>query len=342
MAPKDVRQMDPDVGLPSEGERASLSRRTFLKTAAVAAGAAGVVGTTATPAAAELVPPSSEELRELHADDPAALIDVTRCVGCAKCVRACKLDNELEWRQDQPSSGPDAALASSNWSVVRPVTVSTVEESRLGPRRRVGRRWVKTQCLHCLEPACASACFVKAMRKSEEGPVVYDGDRCVGCRYCLMACPFSVPTFEWDETFGRVDKCDFCAERTSVGEPTACAEACPQGAITFGRREELLQEAWRRIDATRSYVRHVYGEHEVGGTSIMYISDISFEELGFRTDVPTDPLPSYTWEVSRILPPFAAGFTVTIMALWARRQRIQRERAEAEATVEAGEEANVR
>ena len=102
--------MDPDVGLPSEGERASLSRRTFLKTAAVAAGAAGVVGTTATPAAAELVPPSSEELRELHADDPAALIDVTRCVGCAKCVRACKLDNELEWRQDQPSSGPDAGL----------------------------------------------------------------------------------------------------------------------------------------------------------------------------------------------------------------------------------------
>ena len=155
-----------------------------------------------------------------------------------------------------------------------------------------------------------------------------------------MACPFSVPTFEWDETFGRVQKCDFCAEYTGAGQPTACAEACPQGAITFGRREELLAEAWRRIDSDPSFVRHVYGEHEVGGTSIMYISDVSFEELGFRTGLPTDPLPSYTWEVSRILPPFAAGFTVTIMALWARRHRIQREREEAEAM--AGEEASVR
>ena len=342
MTPKDIRPPTSDVDVSAQGDRAALSRRAFLRTATVAAGAAGVVAhSAATAGAAELVPESDpEELAREHAGDPGALIDISRCVGCGKCVRACKLDNDLEWRDDQPATGPDAVLASSNWTVVRANSVAMVEESRLGPRRRIARRYVKSQCLHCLEPACASACFVAALHKSEEGPVLYDGNRCVGCRYCLMACPFSVPTFEWDETFGRVQKCDFCIERTAEGDPTACAEACPQGAITFGRRGELLAEAWRRIEADEHYVRHVYGETEVGGTSVMYISDVPFEELGFRMGLPTDPLPTYTWEVSRILPPFAAGFTVTIMALWARPHRIRREREEAEAT--AGEEASVR
>jgi formate dehydrogenase iron-sulfur subunit len=342
MPPKDPRVPAPDAGVPTEERQTSLSRRGFLKAAAVTTGAAGLVATTATSAGASgLVPESDpEELAREHAEDPAILVDITRCVGCARCVRACKLDNDLEWRQDQPATGVDAELASSNWSVVRSVGVETMQDSRLGPRRRVARRYVKWQCMHCLEPACASACFVAALHKSEEGPVLYDGNRCVGCRYCLMACPFSVPTFEWDETFGRVQKCDFCAERTAEGEPTACAEACERGAITFGRRGELLTEAWSRIAADARYVRRVYGEHEVGGTSFLYISDVSFEELGFRTGLPTDPLPSYTWEVSRILPPFAAGFTVTIMALYARRQRIVRERAEAAA--EAGEEVEAR
>ena len=339
MSAKDLRQPAPSADAPTEAESTALSRRSFLRAATVAAGTAGVVAHSTTSAhASGLVPESNlEELAREHAGDPGMLIDLTRCVGCSKCVRACKLDNDLEWRDDQPATGPDAALASSNWTVVRANSVEMVQDSRLGPRRRLTRRYVKAQCLHCLEPACASACFVAALHKTEEGPVVYDGNRCVGCRYCLLACPFSVPTFEWDETFGRVNKCDFCVERTSQGEPTACAEACPTGAITFGRRGELLAEAWRRIDADPSYVRHVYGETEVGGTSVMYVSDVAFEELGFRTDLPIDPLPTYTWEVTRILPPFAAGFTVTIMALWAHRQKILREREEAEAKAGTGD-----
>jgi formate dehydrogenase iron-sulfur subunit len=338
MRPNDLRPPDVDA-TPGGDRRTSLSRRSFLKAAAATTGAAGLVATTATSAAASgLVPESDpEELAREHADDPGLLIDLTRCVGCGRCVRACKLDNDLEWRQDQPATGVDADLASSNWTVVRAVGVETTQESRLGPRRRAARRYVKEQCLHCLEPACASACFVAALHKSEEGPVLYDGDRCVGCRYCLMACPFSVPTFEWDETFGRVQKCDFCPERTTQGEPTACAEACEQDAITFGPRGQLLAAAWARIDADDRYVRHVYGEREVGGTSVMYISDIPFEELGFRTELPTDPLPTYTWEVSRILPPFAAGFTAVIVALYARRQRVLRQRVEAEGTVQEEE-----
>ncbi len=332
MSPKDAHGTSPDGGVPPEGRARSISRRRFLQTATVAAGTAGVLAH-AGPARAsqQLVPESDpEELAREHANDPGLLIDITRCVGCGKCLRACKLDNDLEWRMDQPATGVEAALASSNWTVVRAETVETMEESRLGPRRRAERRYVKLQCLHCLEPACASACFVAALQKTEEGPVLYDGNRCVGCRYCLLACPFSVPTFEWDETFGRVQKCDLCPERTANGEPTACAEACPRGAITFGRRGELVEEAWRRIRSDDRYVEHVYGETEAGGTSVMYVSDVPFEELGFRTGVALDPLPTYTWEVTRILPPFAAGFTVTIMALWARRQRILRERAEAE------------
>jgi formate dehydrogenase iron-sulfur subunit len=345
MTPKDLR--DPASGAdaaPAGIRRGSFPRRAFLRAAAVAGGA-GVVATAPTSAAAsELVPESDpQELAREHADDPGLLIDITRCVGCGECARACKLDNDLEWRQDQPATGVDATLASSNWSIVRAVGLETMQESRLGPRRRTARRYIKEQCMHCLEPACASACFVAALRKSEEGPVVYDGDRCVGCRYCLMACPFSVPTFEWDETFGRVQKCDFCAERTAEGEPTACAGACERGALTFGKRGELLAEAWARIHSDAGYVRHVYGEHEVGGTSVMYISDVPFGELGFPTGLPGDPLPTYTWEVSRVLPPFAAGFTVAIMALYARRRRLLREREEAEAEAGgAGEEAAAR
>jgi formate dehydrogenase iron-sulfur subunit len=332
MAPKDVPRtaLGPSDG--SDGRSSGLSRRSFLKGATAGVGAVGVLAASGTARAEGIAPISDPEvLAREHADDPALLIDLTRCVGCGRCVRACKAANGLEWRDDQPAVGPDAALASSNWSVVRAVSVEVAEPSALGPRRRMERRYVRLQCMHCLEPACASACFVKALQKSEAGPVVYDPNRCVGCRYCMMACPFGVPAFEWDQTFGHIQKCDLCVERTSRGLPTACAEACPEGAIAFGRRADLLAEAWRRIDADPRYVRHVYGEHEVGGTSVLYVSDVPFEALGLPTDLPQDPLPTYTWEVSRLLPPIAAGLMTTILTLWARRQRILRERERAAA-----------
>jgi formate dehydrogenase iron-sulfur subunit len=307
-APQDVPEPEPQ----------DPSRRRFLAgAAAVAVGTVVGVG-----------PASAQERRrtpDQHEDDPGLLIDLTRCVGCAKCVAACKEDNALPWREDQPTRGPDADLASSNWSVVRTSDV------------RVGGvpRYVKMQCMHCVDPACASACFVKALQKSPEGPVVYDGDRCVGCRYCLMACPFGVPAFEWDETFGRIQKCDLCASRTSQGMPTACAEACPTGAVTFGTRGTLLSEARRRMAAhPNKYVDHIYGEHEVGGTSVLYISDVSFEELGFRTGLPDVAIPEYTWEISRLIPMVAAGLATTLVVLWHRRQGVLRAREEAEVATE--------
>ncbi len=172
MTSKDPHHRASDVGVSSgDEEPAALSRRSFLRAATVAAGTAGVVAhSAATAQASGLVPESDpEELAREHAGDPGLLIDLTRCVGCARCVRACKLENDLEWRQDQPATGPDAALASSNWTVVRATSVETIEDSRLGPRRRIARRYVKSQCLHCLEPACASACFVAALHKTRGG-----------------------------------------------------------------------------------------------------------------------------------------------------------------------------
>ena len=304
----------------------NISRRTFLKAAG-----AGVLALSATPLFDKAA--IARSLESVGAGQVGILIDTTRCVGCRACQLACKQKNGLP---------ADAASLPANRTF--PEALSDTTFTLIDFRRTGGTEakpvftTVKKQCMHCLEPACASACFVAALHKSEEGPVLYDANRCVGCRYCLMACPFSVPTFEWDKTFGHIQKCDLCPERTSQGEPTACAEACPVGTLTFGHRGELPAEAWRRINADRSYVRHVYGETEVGGTSVMYISDVPFEELGFRTSLPTDPLPTYTWEVTRILPPFAAGFTVTIMALFARRQKLVREREEAEANAAAGVE----
>lgn len=319
---EDVRRDGPTDPIRSPAAGAPLARRAFLKTATTGVGAAAVLARAPRARAAELAPISDPEvLAREHADDPALLIDLTRCVGCGKCVEACKAANGLPWREDQPALGPDAALASSNWSVVRARVLEIEAETPLGARRRGVVRYAKVQCMHCLEPACASACFMGALRKSEAGPVVYDPDRCIGCRYCMVACPFGVPTFDWDDPIGRIEKCDLCAGRTSRGLPTACAEACPQGAITFGRRGELLAEAWRRIEADPRYVRHVYGEHEVGGTSVLYVSDVPFEALGFATTLPERPLPTLTWQVTRLIPPVAGGVLAALTVLYARRRR---------------------
>jgi ferredoxin len=150
---------------------------------------------------------------------------------------------------------------------------------------------------------------VKALTKLPSGPVVYDESKCMGCRYCMVACPFEIPKYEYDALAPRVRKCTFCADRQAVGLKPACTEVCPSGALTFGKRSELLEVAKTRIyqNPTR-YVHHVYGEHEAGGTSWLYISDIPFEKLAMRTNVPDKEIPSL---VSGALsaPPF-------VMTLW--------------------------
>jgi Fe-S-cluster-containing dehydrogenase component len=170
-------------------------------------------------------------------------------------------------------------------------------------------RFAKRQCLHCVSPGCAGACPVKALEKLPTGPVVYDATKCMGCRYCMVACPFEIPKYEYHSVAPRVRKCTFCADRQAAGLKPACTEVCPSGALTFGKRGELLEAAKSRIYTNPGrYVHHVYGEHEAGGTSWLYISDIPFEQLAMRTNVPDKAIPDL---VSGALsaPPF-------VMTLW--------------------------
>jgi Fe-S-cluster-containing dehydrogenase component len=151
--------------------------------------------------------------------------------------------------------------------------------------------------MHCLQPACASACLTKALLKTEEGPVIWRADKCMGCRYCMLSCPFDMPKFEYDSPTPEIKKCTLCAERIAQGGIPACAESCPSEAILFGRRSELLTEARRRIaEAPDDYVNHVYGEHEAGGTSVLYLSAVPFEDLGLPGDLERDPYPELTRE----------------------------------------------
>ncbi len=210
------------------------------------------------------------------------LVDVTRCIGCGACTEACQEANGLPKTKEPPQ-----LLSSKNYCAL--------EEH--------GGRYVRRLCMHCVEPACASACPVAALHKTPEGPVAYDWDRCMGCRYCMIACTFGVPTYEWDSPRPRVRKCILCADRVKAGRPTACSEACPAEATVFGEREALLAEAHRRIAAEPArYENAVFGETEVGGTSVLFLADVPMAQLGFPARLHQGPLPQLTHEVLSKIP----------------------------------------
>lgn len=211
------------------------------------------------------------------------LFDSTRCIGCGACTAACKEQNNLP-----PPIEP--VMTAYTWTVVE---------------RREGVN-IRSLCMHCLEPACVSACPVGALTKTAKGPVVYDAKKCIGCRYCLMACPFGVPKYQWDRPTPVVGKCILCSQRVEAGLPTACAAVCPTGATLFGKRETLVREARSRIQREPArYVNHVYGLEEVGGTSVLMLSSVPFGRLGRRTNLPKTPLPMLTWQVLSKIPDFA-------------------------------------
>jgi Fe-S-cluster-containing dehydrogenase component len=272
-----------------------LNRRTFFKVAGVA-GAIGLAGgrLEASPGALP------------GAGAKAMLVDTTLCIGCRGCEAACAEVNGLP----APADGPVEGAAPRATSTTAFTVVNAVATDSGG-----ALRFVKQQCNHCVEPACASACLVQALEKTPGGPVVYHADRCMGCRYCMVACPFDVPKFEYNKAIPYVKKCEFCAERQAAGLAPACATVCPSGALQFGTRAELLDEARRRIyqDPER-YEHYVWGEHEVGGTSWLYLADRPFEQLGLRQDVGTTPYPELTWPflsavplVLTLWPPFLMG-----------------------------------
>jgi Fe-S-cluster-containing dehydrogenase component len=268
-----------------------LNRRTFFKVA----GAAGTVALSPARKASASAAASS-----LDANRRGVLVDTTKCIGCRACEAACAEANGLPG----PAMLDNAAVFEAPRKTDT-VTLTVVNQAALAEPAR----FVKRQCMHCVEPACASACLVRALDKTPTGPVVYHKDRCLGCRYCLVACPFDVPKYEYESATPYVKKCTFCADRQAKGQGPACTSVCPSGALTFGLRNELLETARERLYAKDSrYVRHIFGEEEVGGTSWMYISDIPLEELGMPTGLGTYAYSSLT-QASLAAVPF-------VLTLW--------------------------
>lgn len=201
------------------------------------------------------------------------LYDTTLCIGCKACVVACQDANNLP----RDTSGIDEkynaplALSAKAKNIIKLYKGDTEQTTS----------FVKAQCMHCVDPACVSACMIGALRKGDKGIVSYNVDYCVGCRYCEIACPFNVPKFEWTKTSPQIVKCELCRHRLAEGREPACTEVCPRHAVIYGRRSELLQEAKRRLAAAPDrYVQHVYGETEAGGTQCLYISHVPFDRLG--------------------------------------------------------------
>jgi formate dehydrogenase iron-sulfur subunit len=235
------------------------------------------------------------------------LVDITKCVGCGSCTVACKMWNNLGYKKDIPNQGPEAALSDENWT--------TVSHKKVTANGEPAWRFVKEQCLHCQDPACASVCMSKAIYKTPEGAVVYNPKLCVGCRYCMIACPFEIPKYEWEKALPSVTKCQMCANKIVKGEQPACVSVCPTQALIFGERDELLKLAENTISADSKYVKHIYGQEEAGGTQWLYISDVPFEQLGMKTNITKTPLPQYTHQFLKHTPTIFIGGGVLFTAL---------------------------
>jgi len=265
-----------------------MNRRSFLKTV-------GVAGAVAM---------GSSERASASTDSGgiegyAILVDTTRCAGCRNCEVVCAEANGLP----EPDVMDDSVLetvrkpSETQWSVMNRFETD------------VGEVFVKRQCMHCVQPACASACLTKAMKKTDEGPVIWRGNKCMGCRFCMVSCPYDMPKFEYNSANPKIQKCRMCWERLKEGGLPACVENCPAEALTFGKRSEMISVARRRIvEESETYVDHIYGEHEVGGTGFLYLAAVPFDRLGFRTDLGSMAYPKLTQD-------FLYGVPI-VLTLW--------------------------
>ena len=248
-----------------------IDRRSFLKTIGVA-GATFTVG--------------KSFGSVLDGQDPVEfsgiLYDSTRCTGCQNCEYVCSDKYGLSNPTDVP-----VARVERKTKEDQQVAINLCKTSK-------GEQFVRKSCMHCNEPACASACLTKAMYKTAEGPVIWREDKCMGCRSCMIACPFEMPKFEFNNPNPKIQKCRMCYEDMKKGEIPTCVDACPEEAIIFGKRRDLIEIAKKRIYAEPEKYHHaIYGEHEVGGTGLLYIAAVPFEELGLRKDLGTVAYPEY-------------------------------------------------
>jgi len=248
------------------------------------------------------------------------LIDTTRCVGCQRCVVACKLVNGLlkTSRSDFLTTDTLRALTSDTDLPMDEIGDEELSAHALNVVQTHGDVYVRRFCMHCQDPTCVSVCPVGAFRKTAAGPVVYAEDRCMGCRYCMVACPFGVPRYEWEKVWApRVKKCHMCTPRQAKGLKPACTEVCPVQAGVFGERDDLLREAENRLrQEPTKYVQRIYGKQEVGGTSVLYLSAVPFEALGLPANLPSDALPGYTYRVLSKIPDLVPLAGAALAGIW--------------------------
>jgi Fe-S-cluster-containing dehydrogenase component len=308
----------------------TVSRRSFL-------GWLGAVGLSAT-----LGKPARAAKRhfEGYPGSFGVLYDSVLCIGCRKCEEGCNIVNQLP-PADRPFDDLEVLNEKRRTSPQTYMVINKYGKGTKGPQyRRIG-------CNHCLEPACASSCFVNAYTKTKTGAVIYDASVCVGCRYCMIACPFNIPTFEYDKALEpRIVKCTMCYPRLVEGKLPGCVVACPMEALAFGKRADLIKIARERIGRYPGrYVDHVYGEHEMGGTGWLYLSGVPFKELGMREDLGIIPAPELTAGALGSVPMIAGLWPVLLTGMYAvskRKDKIAQEEqhaAVAAALEQAGAEA---
>ena len=259
----------------------------------------------------------------------AVLYDANKCIGCRGCQVACKQWNENDEYIPTEENGVKARntgsyenpphLSSRTWTKMR--------FTELEYNNKFHWVFTKLQCMHCEHPACVAACPVGALQKTPEGPVIYDDNICFGCRYCMVACPFGIPAFDWDSPLPWIRKCTFCTDRLGAGLEPACVQTCPTDALKLGEREELIAEAHDRINASPDkYVDHVYGENEVGGTSWLYLSPVPFELLGMPT-LGSEPVTLDAERAMGAVPPVLMGVAAAMSGVYwlmKRRDRVSR------------------
>jgi formate dehydrogenase iron-sulfur subunit len=219
------------------------------------------------------------------------LFDSTACVGCGECRNACKVRNGLP-------PGEETELSDK--------AVNVVKEYKVEDDKTV---YVRKFCMHCNEPTCASVCPVAAFEKTSIGPVIYHKEKCMGCRYCMIACPFQVPRYEWHSALPIVRKCDMCYDRITDGKLPACVEACQFEASIFGERDELIQRV-------KDKGLNIYGDNIIGGTSVIIAGNVDFGKLGFRMDLPKEPLPMLTWNILSKIPSFVLLGGTLLSGIW--------------------------
>ncbi|MHB8133189.1 MAG: hydrogenase 2 operon protein HybA [Anaerolineaceae bacterium] len=273
----------------------SVNRREFLKMAGIGLG--GLVLPVSTPKKQTATKDASESASMLY--------DASLCIGCRACQTACKERAGLPPVTDSQNLYEfPTELNANNWTLIKLF------------KENDAYQFIKKQCMHCLDPACTSVCPVKALEKTPEGPVVYHSDICIGCRYCMTACPFEVPKYQWDKVNPLVQKCDFCADRLAEGLEPACGAACPTGALISGRRGHMLEVAQQRItEKPDFYVDHIYGETEAGGTSMLYLANVAFQKLGFP-NLDDRPLPEITWPYMKSVPIVFFGMGGLLTAIY--------------------------